>query len=145
MNIVIPTQKLNDAKLLTKALSNPELVDKSLFAVAQRGIFTIQQRTKKGTGINGGFKPYTKQYAAWKRKQGKIFSSPNLEFTGDMMRDMQPAKHRGYSEIYFTDKTSAEKASWNNRTRPFFGFNKKERQVLIGQFLDTFKKLALKK
>lgn len=138
MIMTLPKAKIDEVKRYTKELLNPKYVDNALYAVAQGGIYIIQTKASQGEGYKGNFKPYTRQYAAWKRRRGNVFSSPNLELEGDMMRDMQPKRGRGQSEIYFREPESARKAVWNNRTRPFFGFSSKSREKLVKEFTKSY-------
>ncbi len=54
----------------------------------------IRQRTKKGKGISGQFKQYSKQYRARKtagkfQRQSSKSAMPDLQLSGDMLRDLQ--------------------------------------------------------
>jgi hypothetical protein len=87
----------------------------------------IKERTAKGIGFGGGFKGYSPQYMAALSEAGKPSSPVDLFNTGQMLRSMQVRRRDNTAaEIYFDNKEAAEKAAMNNKTRPFFGFNRKE-------------------
>jgi hypothetical protein len=94
----------------------------------------IKQRTAKGVGFGGGFKGYSPQYMAALSKQGKPTSPVDLFNTGQMLRSMQVRRRDNRTaELYFDNKQAAEKAAMNNKTRPFFGFNRKE-ELRLGEY-----------
>ena len=54
----------------------------------------IRKRTKKGKGLESDFEDYTPKYRAKKvagkfKRQSSTSSKPDLNLTGDMMRDLQ--------------------------------------------------------
>ena len=119
----------------------PQDVDKTLFATAQYGINLILDRTEKGRGITGPFKRYTPQYAKIKRSgwsrtptrrgfSGDPSGTVNLMVTGEMLGSMSAKKGRGVSSILFARQSEARKAAFNQKKRPFFGFNTAEKQRL---------------
>ena len=111
----------------------PRDIDNALFATAQYGENIILARTKKGMGINGSFKAYTPKYALFRKAKGRG-SNVDLNFTGQMLNSMTARKGRGFAEIKFTRATESRKAYWNNRSRPFFGFNMAEKSKLATFF-----------
>lgn len=91
----------------------------------------IKQRTAAGVGFGGSFKGYSPRYMAVLSAEGKPTSPVDLFNTGQMLRSMQVRRRdSSTAEIYFDNKTAAEKAAMNNKTRPFFGFNQKEEKRL---------------
>ena len=131
-----------DITLNTKAIKTrlkniertmPSDIDKALYATAQYGINLILARTKKGAGINGSFKAYTPKYALFRKAKGRG-SNVDLNFTGQMLNSVTARKNRGYAEIGFTRATESRKAYWNNKSRPFFGFNRSEKSKLATFF-----------
>lgn len=143
-----------DISLSTKALKDrlakierelPNELDTALFATAQMGEAIILDRTEKGQGIKGAFAPYSILYAKAKRegwpktRNRSAFSGDpsgvvNLNVTGEMTSSMVAKKGRGYAEIKFSKPSAARKAYFNNKTRPFFGFSRGERQRLVNYF-----------
>ena len=57
-------------------------------------------------------------------------SVPDLEFTGQMMSSMTTKADSRKAEIFFARATESKKAAMNNKTRPFFGFSKREEKQL---------------
>lgn len=107
----------------------PRALDTALYATAQYGENLILDRTRKGRGITGAFKPYSVKYAAFRRKEGRG-TQVDLNFTGSMLSAMTATKGRGFAEIKFTRAAESKKAYFNNKLRPFFGFNATERRQL---------------
>lgn len=124
----------------------------------------IVQRSKKGVGLKGGFKPYsTHPYYRSKRgirpvakggrpsKTGKTVyyeggyrafaaatkgtTTPNLFASGAMFKSMQARPLTKYqAQIIFTNDIQARKAIQNNETREFFGATEQEKKVLTNSF-----------
>ncbi len=95
----------------------------------------ILDRTKLGKGINSAFKPYTPEYMAILSEEGKPNSPVDLFNTGQMLRSMQSKQlNSRTAQIYFDNPEAAKKAAFNNKSRPFFGFNAKEEQRLSTYF-----------
>lgn len=107
---------------------------KALSITAMEGINIIEDRTSKGQGVNGPFKSYTPQYAAF-RAQNKLNTRPDLSFTGQMLSSMTASRPTSNSvTIFFRGADNARKAAFNNKTREFFSFNKRERGILRNIF-----------
>lgn len=133
-------------KLLTKPKDIERVAEKSQKdvtkniprAILRTGLLgqqIIKERTAKGVGFGGGFKGYSPQYMAALAKEGKPSSPVDLFNTGQMLRSMQVRRRDNRTaEIYFDNKAAAEKAAMNNKTRPFFGFNRKEESRLGDYF-----------
>lgn len=108
----------------------PDNLDKALAQTAFHGSNIIADRTKAGRGIDGLFKPYSVQYAEFRRKNGRG-ANVDLNYTGQMMSSLTAFKRRGYAEIRFSNALANKKAYFNNRLRPFFGFNSNEKRQLV--------------
>ena len=110
-------------------------IDKAIGLVGSLGKQIILKRTKVGEGVDGPFKPYTAAYMSRLAIEGKPDSPVDLFNTGQMLRSMQ-VRQRGSrtAEIYFDNPEAAKKAAFNDRTRPFFGFNQKEENRLVALF-----------
>lgn len=107
---------------------------KALSITAMEGINIIEDRTSKGQGVSGPFKSYTPQYAAF-RAQNKLNTRPDLSFTGQMLSSMTASRPTSNSvTIFFRGADNARKAAFNNKTREFFSFNKRERGILRNIF-----------
>lgn len=104
-------------------------VKKALSITAQQGINIIEARTSKGIGFKGAFKPYSTGYALFRSESGRG-TKPDLSFTGQMLGSITSRATRKQAEIFFTRAAEAEKAAKNNKSRPFFGFNRREEKQL---------------
>lgn len=105
---------------------------KALDQTAQVGISVITNRTAKGKGYEGRFKPYSVEYAQFRSKRGRQSRFVDLNFTGRMLSGIRRKldKPNLTAEISFTNALSAKKAFHTNRTRPWFGFNQREKNYL---------------
>ena len=112
---------------------------RALSITAQQGINIIEDRTEGGVGYKGGrFKPYTEKYKAFRRKKGRG-KDVDLQFTGRMLGSMTSKATSKKATIFFTRGEEAKKAAMNNKTRPFFGFNRKEERQLAKVFFRYIK------
>jgi hypothetical protein len=133
----------------------PDGVQKALLRTAILGQQIIKDRTIQGVGYQGKFAPYSAYYAALKAKGWETGKGPfgqqrafggdpsgvvNLTLSGEMLADMQTSASGNVASIYFANAQLAQRAAFNNRKRPFFGFNTKEGKRLA----DYFKKQVLK-
>lgn len=110
-------------------------IDKAIGRVGSLGKQIILKRTKVGQGVDGPFKAYTAEYMSKLASQGKPDSPVDLFNTGQMIRSMQVRQTNSRTaEIYFDNPEAAKKAAFNDRTRPFFGFNAKEEDRLVALF-----------
>ena len=110
-------------------------VTKGIARAASKGKEIIEERTGEGRGIKGKFAPYPEKYKRWLKAAGYPIRPVDLENEGDMLRSMQAAvTSSNEAVLYFDNATQAKKAAFNNRIRPFFGFNKKEEKVLADVF-----------
>lgn len=132
INISLDTRSI-ESRLNEIQQALPSEIDTALYATAQYGVNLILARTKSGKGVNGSFRPYTPKYAAFRTAKGRG-TNVDLNFTGQMLGSIRASKGRGFAEIGFTRATEAKKAYWNNRTRPFFGFNVTEKGMLATFF-----------
>ena len=113
-------------------------IKKELLATTEKAITMIEDRTAKGKGYSGRFKPYSKEYAIFRSKKGRQTRFVDLNFKGTMLGAMKSKIDQQGSisaksligEISFTRATEAKKAMFNNQKRPFFGFNKREKDYL---------------
>ena len=112
---------------------------KALSITAQAGINTILDRTSEGKGFKGGkFKDYTPIYAAFRASRGRG-TNPDLQFTGKMLGSMTSRANSKRAEIFFRGAAESKKAAMNNKSRPFFGFNKQEEKQLAKVFFKALK------
>ena len=107
-----------------------ESIKSALSITAQEGINIIEQRTQDGKGYkDGAFKPYSEKYSRFRRSRGRG-QNVDLQFTGRMLGSMTSRADSKKAIIFFTRAEEAKKAAMNNKTRPFFGFSRKERKQL---------------
>lgn len=106
-------------------------IAKGLKATSERGLGMILDRTEKGRGYKGRFPAYVPKYAAFRAKKGRS-TNPDLNYSGKMLGSMKGTvnKPKLTAEIYFSRMAEAKKAMHNNVKRPFFGFNKREKNYL---------------
>tara|TARA_S200002703_G_C3690526_1_gene212054 strand:- start:248 stop:682 length:435 start_codon:yes stop_codon:yes gene_type:complete len=110
-------------------------IDRAIGRVGTLGKQIILRRTEDGVGVEGPFKPYTAAYIKRLKNEGKPEDPVDLYNTGQMIRSMQVRQRDSRTaEIYFDNPDAAKKAAFNDRTRPFFGFNTKEEDRLIALF-----------
>lgn len=127
-------------------------ISKSLLKTAQYGTQIILDRTAKGIGYLGKFKPYSPEYRkakaeGWNRAGasrrafgGDASGIVNLNVHGEMLSSIQQrALSSNVVEIYFGRATEAKKAAFNNQTRKFFGFNTSESSKLSAFFIKELK------
>lgn len=115
------------------------------------GVEIIEDRTSKGRGINGPFKRYSAAWARIRKELGKTSTTPNLEFGYErvgnqfksrpsMLSAMQGrADSKKSGSIFFTNREAGKRAAFNNKSRPFFGFNRKEERRLADVYLSGIK------
>ena len=113
-------------------------VKRALSIAAQQGINIIEGRTDRGIGYKGAFESYTPEYAVFRSDRGRG-TTPDLAFTGQMLGSMTSKATSRQAEIFFTRAAEAKKAAMNNKTRPFFGFNRKEQKQLGEIFFRALK------
>jgi hypothetical protein len=109
-------------------------VNRAIGRTASLGKQIILRRTKAGDGFEGTFKGYSGAYINALERKGFPTSPVDLFATGQMLGSMQvETLNRRTARIYFSNPEASKKAAFNNRTRPFFGFNDKEEDRL-GRF-----------
>ena len=124
-----------NAKKVRAALKNKgkdvnKSIKRALSITAQQGINIIEDRTQDGKGYKGGaFKGYSEKYAKFRRNKGRS-QTVDLQFTGRMLGSMTSKADSKKATIFFTRAEEAKKAAMNNKTRPFFGFSRKEEKQL---------------
>ena len=133
-----------NAKKVEKALKKKgkdinKSLKRALSITAQQGINIIEDRTQDGVGYKGGsFKGYSEKYAKFKKAKGRG-SNVDLQFSGRMLGAMTSKADRRKATIFFTRAEEAKKAAMNDKTRPFFGFNRQEEKQLANIFFRNIK------
>jgi hypothetical protein len=130
-------------KRRTNALGS---VKTALTRTASVGVRMILDRTEKGKNIDGQrFKKYSKDYAEWKTTStakgggGKTSITPNLHLSGKMLSSITTRVTRTKATLSFTRGRELDKATRNNKSRPFFGFSRAEQKEL-GRAFERFMK-----
>jgi hypothetical protein len=98
----------------------------------------IRQRTSDNTSLYGRpFPKYTKGYSKTIefKVAGKDETDPNLDLTGDMLRDLQVLSHgRGYIKIGFTPGSfENDKAAYVAKKRQFLGVSRAELNSILSR------------
>ena len=133
-----------NAKKIEKALKQKgkdvgKSMKRALSITAQEGINIIEARTEDGVGYKGGaFKGYSAKYAKFRRDKGRG-RNVDLQFSGRMLGSMTSKADRKKATIFFTRAEEAKKAAMNDKTRPFFGLNRKEEKQLAKTFFRNIK------
>lgn len=135
--------KTNAKKVQAALKKKGKDIDKSmkraLSITAQQGINIIEDRTQDGVGYKGGaFKGYSEKYAKFRSAKGRG-KNVDLQFSGRMLGSMTSKADRKKATIFFTRAEEAKKAAMNDKTRPFFGFNKQEEKQLANIFFRNIK------
>ena len=140
MQVRIETNaKKVQAALKKKGKDIGKSLKRALSITAQEGINIIEDRTQDGVGYKGGaFKEYSNKYAKFRRAKGRG-NNVDLQFTGRMLGSMTSKADRKKAKIFFTRAEEAKKAAMNDKTRPFFGFNRKEEKQLANIFFRNIK------
>lgn len=140
MQVRIETNaKKVQAALKKKGKDVNKSLKRALSITAQEGINIIEDRTQDGVGYKGGaFKEYSDKYAKFRRAKGRG-NNVDLQFTGRMLGSMTSKADRKKATIFFTRAEEAKKAAMNNKTRPFFGFNRQEEKQLANVFFRNIK------
>lgn len=93
----------------------------------------MKQRTQSGKDRDGkSFKPYT---ASYRKQKAEEFgnSRPNLTRTGQMLNSISWKNIKDGIRFYFNSAEQNSKAFYNQKTRKFFGFTKRETTQLKKQ------------
>ncbi len=140
MQVDIKTNaKKVQAALKKKGKDVGKSMKRALSITAQQGINIIEDRTESGVGYKGGaFKGYSEKYAKFRRAKGRG-KNVDLQFSGRMLGSMTSKADRKKATIFFTRAEEAKKAAMNDKTRPFFGFNRKEEKHLANIFFRNIK------
>lgn len=107
---------------------------KALAVAGTQALTMIKRRTNKGQGLDGKFKPYSKEYKKYKAEKGKSTNVVNLRDTATMMTSMISRIQGDTALIYFATSESNKKAYFNNKLRPFFDLTKEEQKKIGNTF-----------
>jgi hypothetical protein len=139
MNITLTSTKLT-ARLNSLDKGLQKQIDNALEITASEAARNIADRGKRGGGYLGKFAPYSPDYAKVRRAKGRQVSYVDLTDTGQMWAGLSATlERRGVAKIYFLNADANRKAYFNNKKRPFFGFNAKDKKALIKFFTSKIK------
>lgn len=121
----------------------PNIIKTALGRTAEFLMFLIKQRTAKGISADGNaFPKYTAEYAFLRKKAGRQTSTPDLNFSGQMLSNITQRSNPSYAIIYFANKFQNVKALGNQTKRKFFSIGYREQQPIINVFMKEFNKLS---
>jgi len=84
----------------------------------------IITRTQRGKDVKlSSFEPYSKAYGEKKAKSGRGYTV-NLTNEDHMLHAISSKKILNGMRFYFNASSETKKASWNNKTRKFFGIDR---------------------
>ena len=122
---------LNALKIAQKP---PAKRKKALGKAALAHIKAIKDRTTEGIGLRGAFRPYSQEYAQFRRDKGHS-TSVNLFFSGKMLSDLAVVSlNSDRAVVSFNRASERAKAEANQRTRPFMGIKPEEQQNILRIF-----------
>jgi hypothetical protein len=133
MKISLSSARL-ESRLKKLGRDLPKQIDKALGIVASEGARNIQDRGLRGKGYKGSFEQYSPAYAKFRQKKGRNVYPVDLNFTGKMWAGLSSRNGSGFAEIYFSNADANRKAYFNNKKRPFFGFNSSDKKKLMRFF-----------
>ena len=141
------TPKIDDRRLRKKLdqqiRENPKQIQIALGRTAEFLMGVIKQRTQRGKDADGrSFKPYTPEYKAFRREEGKQVSFPDLNFKGNMLSNMTQKSTSKEAILFFASKAQNLKAVGNQKKRTFFAVGDREGKTLINLFAKEFKKVS---
>lgn len=112
---------------------------KALKIAGLEAINIIEDRTASGreTGLIR-FKAYSEKYKSFRKSKGRS-TKPDLQFSGRMLGSMTSKVGKDKVTIFFTRAEEAKKAAMNEKTRPFFGLNRKDQKHLANVFFKAIK------
>jgi len=141
------TPKIDDRKLRRKLdqqiRENPRQIQIALGRTAEFLMGVIKTRTQKGKDADGrNFKPYTPEYKAFRREEGKQANFPDLNFKGNMLSNMTQKSTPKEAILFFSSQAQNDKAIGNQKKRTFFAVGDREGKTLINKFAKEFKKVS---
>ena len=91
----------------------------------------IDKRTRLGLDVKEQpFRPYSKEYRAFRQSKGRPVDKVRLIFTGKMLGDMQFGMQGQDGIINFSRRSESKKAAMNNRKRNCFGLNRGDTRAI---------------
>ena len=73
---------------IKKARPSAKETERALGRAAAEHVLDMVDRVDGGVGLKGRFKAYHPKYAEYRAKKGRSVSPVNLQFTGEMLKDI---------------------------------------------------------
>ena len=109
-------------------------IPKALNRSAEKTVETIVDRTSRGVGLLGGFKRYSRDYADYRKEQGRG-TKPDLNFSGRMLSNLGVERvNNNKVKVAFSRKEEQDKAKQVGKKRPFVGVRPQEMKFITDAF-----------
>lgn len=116
---------------------------KGLAKASAYGVFAIRRHTESGKGVVSGnliaFKPYSPSYRKVRDDAGRG-TKPDLNWSGEMLGSMRFRVRGDKATLFFGRRREAEKAIWNQKSRPFFDLSVDERNKVRKVFFKEIRR-----
>jgi len=144
MKLTVEDNSLQVAKNFERQVrEQPQIVKTALGRTAEFLMFIIKQRTSRGISSDGNsFPKYTAEYAFLRKKSGRQVTTPDLNFSGQMLSNITQKSSPTQAIIYFANKFQNTKALGNQKKRKFFAIGDREQQPVINKFMQEYKRLS---
>jgi hypothetical protein len=91
-------------------------------------------RVDGGVGLKGRFKAYHPKYAEYRAEKGRSVSPVNLQFNGEMLKDLTSKSSPSKAVISFISERERLKGIGTNKQRPWFGVTDSEEKKIVSRF-----------
>ena len=119
---------------IKKARPSPKETERALGRAAAEHVLDMVDRVDGGVGLKGRFKAYHPKYAEYRAKKGRSVSPVNLQFTGEMLKDITSKSSPSKAVISFISERERLKGIGTNKQRPWFGVTDSEEKKIASRF-----------
>lgn len=119
---------------IKKARPSPKETERALGRAAAQHVLDMVDRVNGGAGLKGRFKAYHPKYAEYRSEKGRSVSPVNLQFTGEMLKDITSKSSPSKAVISFISERERLKAIGTNKQRPWFGVTDSEENQIVSRF-----------
>ena len=119
---------------IKKARPSPKETERALGRAAAEHVLDMVDRVDGGVGLKGRFKAYHPKYAEYRAKKGRSVSPVNLQFTGEMLKDITSKSSPSKAVISFISERERFKGIGTNKQRPWFGVTDSEEKKIVSRF-----------
>lgn len=119
---------------IKKARPSPKETERALGRAATGHILDMLKRVDGGVGLNGRFKAYHPKYAEYRAEKGRSVSPVNLQFNGEMLKDLTSKSSPSKAVISFISERERLKGIKTNKQRPWFGVTDSEEKKIASRF-----------